>query len=108
MFWTIRSQTGNALTCAEVPNQSGVSAVITRVGDPGSARDNVFNCTAGEGVVLNLPFGQYAMSPSLINSAGQIIAEDSVKMLDLRPTAGCDEIIAGDCTRRVNLVLTLL
>ena len=108
VFWTIKGRTGNALTCAEVPNQYGVSTLITQLGDGGVGRDNVFNCTAGESVVLNLPFGQYALSPSIINSSGEILGEDSVEVLDLRAATGCDEIIAGDCVRRVNLVLKLL
>lgn len=99
--WTLKQQDGGALGCGQFPG-ARVSVVLT---DQDAAfSDHEFQCTFGQGDILDRAFGLYTYSASLVNDAGALgYAPTAQVELVASP---CDQILAGDCAQTVTVVIT--
>jgi len=72
LAWNLIGATSNnALTCAQVPGENGVSVLSTDVASSTTFFDDVYDCEAGHGVTAVLPAATYTVSVSVINTADQ-------------------------------------
>ena len=75
--WRLVNSAGGALSCAQVPNQDGVSLLGTVTGT-GTAFEDIFNCQDGvppapRVITFPDPLGAYVVAFSLLDSSGNSI-----------------------------------
>jgi hypothetical protein len=102
--WTLRKAgTMAALTCADVTGQNGVDVVVTKSGTT-TAIENLFVCTAGLGDVLDLAFGSYTVSSTIVNAQSQGLGSAPAQVTTLAASP-CDQIISGQCVKSVAMTI---
>lgn len=105
LTWTLRRQSDNTpITCEEADGHT-VSVLTTLSSDPSNFAEDLFDCSAGSGMVVR-DFAEYAVVATLVNDTNQTIGAAPTESTTLVP-APCDRIVGTTCVQDAEAVITV-
>ena len=103
--WTLKSSGGAPLTCSDVPAQDHVLVTLT-AHPTTTVKDSSFTCGAGQGDVVDLPFGTYTVVAALVNAQDEALGSAPQQTVTLA-AAPCDVMIDSDCGKSLDVTITV-